>query len=233
MTIRCITFDLDDTLWDCAPVIEGAERRFYHWLTEHYPRICERFSPEGLIEHRKDWFGQNPDLHHDMTHLRKRWLSVMARESGYDEGLVEPAFRVFWEARNQVCLYDDVLDTLEQLRGRFVLGSITNGNADVHHIGIGHYFDFSITAAGAGVAKPHPAIFTAALDEAGVSAREALHVGDDPQRDVVGAARVGLRTLWVNPRGLPTPEGCRPDGVVRRVGEIPGWVDGEGRGVRG
>ena len=232
MPIRCITFDLDDTLWDCMPVITRAERVFHDWLVQNYPRIAERYDHDSMVAHRKEWFAQFPELHHDLTTLRKRWLSVLAREAGYDEGLVEPGFRVFWEARNQVQLYDDVLGTLERLKGRYVLGAITNGNADVHHIGIGGYFDFFVTAARAGAAKPHPDIFTAALDEAGTAARETVHVGDDPVRDVIGAARVGMRTLWVNPHGSPAPEGCTPDGTVRSVGEVVRWISGRTNALR-
>lgn len=225
MSIRCITFDLDDTLWECMPVIDRAEQTFHAWLAEHYPRITARYDFEAMVAHRREWFAGFPELHHDLTTLRKRWLAFIARESGYDDALVEPGFMVFWHARNQVRLYDDVLTTLQILRPRYRLGAITNGNADVHHIGIGHYFDFVVTAAGVGVAKPHPEIFSAALDEAGTAAHETLHVGDDPVRDVKGAAGAGLRTLWVNPREQPAPPGCRPDGVVRTVGEVAAWVE--------
>lgn len=224
MTIRCITLDLDDTLWDCMPVIEQAERTFHAWMVRHFPRITARYEYDAMVAHRKQWFARYPELQHDLTTLRKRWLAAIAREAGYDEGLVEPGFRIFWEARNRVSLYDGVHETLSRLSERCVLGAITNGNADIHHIGIGEYFDFFITAAGAGVAKPHPDIFTAALDEAGTTARESLHVGDDPVRDVIGAARVGMRTIWVNPQGLPAPEGCTPDGIVRSVGEVVPWI---------
>jgi FMN hydrolase / 5-amino-6-(5-phospho-D-ribitylamino)uracil phosphatase len=230
MPIRCITFDLDDTLWDCMPVIRRAEQTFHMWLSVHYPRIAERYDHDAMVAHRKAWFARFPELHHDLTTLRKRWLALIARESGYDETLVEPAFRVFWEARNRVALYDDVTVTLERLRPRYRLGAITNGNADVHRIGIGHHFDFVVTAARVGVAKPHPEIFTAALDEAGTAAHETLHVGDDPVRDVAGAAAVGLRTLWVNPRADITPKGCTPDGVLCSVGEVVEWVESRDAG---
>lgn len=230
MPIRCITFDLDDTLWDVLPVINRAEETFHGWLSEHYPRITQRYDLQALIAHKRDWFAGFPDLHHDLTTLRKRWIGSIAKEAGYDEGPVEPGFQVFWHARNQVALYDDVLATLDRLKLRYSLGAITNGNADLDHIGIGHYFDFVITAAGVGVTKPHPRIFVAALDEAGTLAADTLHVGDDPVRDVAGAANVGMRTLWFNPRAEPPPPGCCPDGVVRTVAEVVEWVEGMDKG---
>ena len=41
MSIECITFDLDDTLWDVEPVILRAEELFYQWLSQHCPRITQ------------------------------------------------------------------------------------------------------------------------------------------------------------------------------------------------
>jgi putative hydrolase of the HAD superfamily len=100
------------------------------------------------------------------------------------------------------------------------VGAITNGNADVHYIGIGHYFDFVITAAGAGVAKPKAEIFHAALDAAGVQACHAVHVGDDPERDVQGANAVGMRSVWVNVKAAPWPGGRPPDAEIRTLDEL-------------
>jgi len=221
MSIKCITFDLDDTLWDANSVIAQAEREFYAWMGERFPRIGNRYALDALLEHRRDFYHRNPGLHHDLTGLRKQWLALLAADADYEtEALVEEGFRVFWDRRNEVTLFEDARETLEDLRGRYRVGAITNGNADVHRIGVAHYFDFIITSAGAGAAKPHPDIFHAALDEAAVSAREAVHVGDDPERDVIGAARVGMRTVWVNPAWEPWPGGQTPDAVVRSVGEL-------------
>ncbi|MFP4160559.1 MAG: HAD-IA family hydrolase [Ectothiorhodospira sp.] len=221
MELRCITFDLDDTLWECAPVIRRAEHAFHAWLAAHYPRITHRLDAEALIRHRQEWFSPRAHRYPDLTVLRKEWLQELARQFDYDDTLVEPGFQVFWEGRNQVELFEAVLETLEHLTRHYRVGAITNGNADVHHIGIGGFFDFVVTASRTGVAKPAAEIFTAALDEAGVAAGEALHVGDDPERDVKGAARVGMRTAWVNTRLAPWPGGPYPDLMVRGVGELP------------
>ena len=219
--VRCITFDLDDTLWDCEPVILRAEQRFHDWVSENFPRIAERYAPKAMVKHRRKFFSRFPDMGHDYTWLRKRWLEHLAEEAGYDhEALVEPGFHVFWRARNEVELYDDAHHVLGALRERFLVGCITNGNADVHHIGIGHWFDFVVTAAEAGAQKPEARIFEVALEAAGVRACEALHVGDDAARDVLGAGAVGMRTVWFNPAQTPWPGGRQPDHVVRNLRQL-------------
>lgn len=46
-----------------------------------------------------------------------------------------------------------------------------------------------------GLRKPDPAIFRRAADELSVIPEACLFVGDDPERDVLGAAAVGMRTV--------------------------------------
>lgn len=222
MTIRCVAFDLDDTLWACKPVIMQAEQRFYDWLAEHYPRITEKHSPAELIQNRVAFMRNYPELHYNLTRLRKNWMTALAADHDYSTALVEPGFQVFWLARNEVTLFDGALETLQSLSERFITGVISNGNASVEHIGISHLFSFAHSAAAAGVAKPHPDIFHQALAKVGIKPHEAVYVGDDPVRDVKGAADAGLRTIWYNPEGADWSEetGAPPDATITQLAEL-------------
>ena len=221
MPIRCIAFDLDDTLWACKPVIARAEQRFYAWLDAHYPRITARYTPAELIAERVSYMQQYPELHYNLTQLRKNWLAVLAQSNNYPkDNLVTAGFNVFWLARNEVEFYAGTLDVLHALRQSFVLGVITNGNANVHHIGVGHLFQFVLSAAEAGVAKPHPAIFQQALAMVDVAPQEAVYVGDDPLRDMHGAASAGLRTIWFNPAKQPWQGEKEPDATLTTLAEL-------------
>jgi HAD superfamily hydrolase (TIGR01509 family) len=221
MTLRCVTFDLDDTLWECAPLLNAAEQAFYDWIEANCPRIAQRYTPAELVVNRRGYFQRFPEMAHDLTYMRRRWLHHLAEIFDYDTQLAEQGFRVFWEHRNAVTLFDEAHGTLDGMRERYAVGAITNGNADVHYIGIGHYFDFVITAAQAGAAKPKPEIFHAALAAAGVEAAHTAHVGDDPVRDVHGAKAVGMRTVWVNVSAMPWPGGPPPDAEIRTLDELP------------
>jgi putative hydrolase of the HAD superfamily len=218
--IECITFDLDDTLWLCEPVIHNAEFVFYTWLEQHFPKIVQDFDIPGLSHHRRELFADFPDMSHDFSWLRKRWLEQLAKDYGYSARLVDDGFEVFLEARNDVTLFEGATTLLEQVGQRYCIGSITNGNADVHRIGIGQYFDFSVTASGAGASKPSPIIFEAAAEQAGIDPSNILHIGDDPVRDMRGAAKAGMKTLWINPQGLPWKGPHKPHYEVRLVTEL-------------
>ena len=221
MTIRCIAFDLDDTLWDCATVIAQAELALYQWLQRYYPAITEQYpSLDSLITAPMQFVQQHPSLHHDLSRLRLLWLEQLALESGYSVSLANPAFHVFWQARNQVEFFPNVLNSLEVLAESYALGVISNGNADVNQIGIGHLFSFTLNSAEAGVAKPHPSIFRQALDKVQLPAHQMVYVGDDPEKDVIGAQQLGLRTIWFNPQQRDPPLGLRPDAIMTNFAEI-------------
>ena len=49
MTIDCITFDLDDTLWECDSVIARAEEALFEWLRQNMPRVTEEQKPKIMI----------------------------------------------------------------------------------------------------------------------------------------------------------------------------------------
>jgi putative hydrolase of the HAD superfamily len=225
MSIACVTFDLDDTLWAVGPVIMRAEDEFYAWLARRCPRIAAALPPAQLLAHRRQFCQQYPHEMHDLSTLRKRWLAHVFDAFGYSEVSVEMAFRVFWEHRNAVQLFADVAPAMERLRERYALGVITNGNACVEFIGIAHWFDFVVSSERAGASKPAPRIFQAALAHAGVDAAQVAHVGDDPANDVLGAAGVGMRTVWYNPARAPWPGGPQPDAVIRSLADLHGALE--------
>lgn len=220
MTIKCITFDLDDTLWDCKSVLTHAEKVSYQWFEKYYPRISSTYSFQELIDSRVNYLKSHPEDAYDLTKIRKDWLAQIASECGYSEQTAEDAFDVFWLARNEVTFYDGALAMLEQLSSQYSLGVISNGNADVNHIGIGQYFDFSATVQNAGVAKPDEKIFEHALQLANREAHQTVHIGDHPHYDVIGALDAGLHAIWYNPTQSPWTDNKKPTAIIQHLNEI-------------
>src|SRR5918992_1625126 len=72
--------------------------------------------------------------------------------------------------------------------------------------GIAQRVDTIVLSSELGKRKPHRAIFERALGELGVDAEDALFVGDRLDADVVGASRLGMRTvqaLWFRADDAP------------------------------
>jgi HAD superfamily hydrolase (TIGR01549 family) len=206
-----LSFDLDDTLWAVEPVILAAEAEMLAWLREQHPQIMRGHDRESLRALRLKIAQQFPERSHDMTFLRHRTLLEMLAASGNPARHADEAFEVFYAARNRVKLYDEVEDSLKRLSARYRLYAISNGNADLQRCGIAQWFEGHITAISAGAAKPDMRIFSRLLDDAGVAAAQVLHIGDDPDLDVIGAMRAGMQAAWLNrgakrwPAHLPPP----------------------------
>ena len=208
--LRAVAFDLDNTLWDVGPVLVRAEQLLRAWLHEHCPRITERVSIEEMRAVRAALARSEPHNAHDFTYLRIAGLAAHARECGYAEEVAERAFEVFFAARNELQPYPDVLPALEQLRSRYQLASLSNGNADLALIGLAPLFSVSLNARQIGAAKPDRRCFEQLARELRLQAASILYVGDDPLLDVDAARAAGLRTAWMNRSHTSWPSDVKP-----------------------
>jgi putative hydrolase of the HAD superfamily len=104
-----------------------------------------------------------------------------------------------------------VLQVLERLQGRTVIGIVTNNEVPeqeekLDHFGLRPLIDFMIVSAGVGVAKPDPQIFRLALARAGTRAEETVMIGDSWRSDITGARNTGIRPVWFNRFHLARPD---------------------------
>jgi putative hydrolase of the HAD superfamily len=227
--ICAITFDLDNTLWDVEPVLIRAEAAQQAWLRQHRPGAVEAFDHEALFEFKKSVWKRHPHLLHHVSQLRIQMLYELQIAAGYTPEEAhygaEQAFGVFLAQRHKVVLYEEALAVLELLSGKYTLGALTNGNADIYKTDAGDFFDFAFLAQDIGASKPHPDMFQAALKKAGVAAADIVHVGDDPQHDIQGARDVGMHTVWINTRGKAWTGGQRADREIVNLRQLPDAID--------
>jgi 2-haloalkanoic acid dehalogenase type II len=224
---QAILFDLDDTLWPIGPVIAAAEQALFAWLKMHAPRVAERHSVDTLRAARLALLAREPRYHLDLGALRRDGLLAAFAEAGQDAALVADAMALFAAARNAVQPYADVLPGLARLRGRYLLGTVSNGNADLAAIGLDHHFGVSLAAHAHGSAKPDPAMFLAACRQLGVAPAAAVYVGDDVLLDVRGAQQAGLRAVWLNRvgRAAHLEHGVTPDAICADFDALIAWLD--------
>ncbi|WAW09240.1 HAD family hydrolase [Oxalobacter vibrioformis] len=223
-TIKAVLFDLDDTLWAIDPVIARAEQVLFEWLKRHTPAVASDSFIETFRTRQKRLIEQHPRYGYALWELRHACLVEAFEEAGIKSTAADDAMQVFSRARNDVHLYDDVIPALASLGHRYMIGSISNGAADLEHIGIAHHFRISLVASAFGRPKPEPAIFHAACDALEIHPGQAVYVGDDAENDVAGAMRAGMKTAWMKrPDLVPKkalPENVRPDIIVHSLGDL-------------
>lgn len=226
--IKLLTFDLDDTLWEVTPILIEAERRVRRFLKRKCPAVVDRFTTEDFIALRRKLFTSEPKLRHQISELRIRAMQTALENSGYDTDQARQisldAFQVFIDARHAVEYFDGVIDCLEELHGRYQLGVLTNGNADINRLDIRPYFKFAIAAEHIDSSKPAPDHFHKAIELSRVTTEEMIHIGDHPEHDIYGAQQLGIKTIWVNLKDEPWPETEPPTAEVKSFSELPATV---------
>ena len=145
-------------------------------------------------------------------------------------GIADPALhaeanrrsRAIFDDTSTYRIFPEVFEALAALRSRVgALGILSNWGWWLPELcaelGLADHFDFIITSARIGAAKPHPNIFWAALAEAGSSPARALHVGDDLAADVRGAQALGITGVLLDRSGTVAADGFP---VVRSLTEV-------------
>jgi putative hydrolase of the HAD superfamily len=224
--IKLLTFDLDNTLWDVNRIMPRANQAMRDWIRQEHAEFAAQFDLRGMARLLGEVAKNHPEIAHDFTQLRLEVLRRAFLEGGYSDvhakTAAEGAFLAFYQERNRVDFFPQVLDALARLKKHYQMVSISNGNADIHRVGLTPYFSQQFSAISVGVPKPDPRIFEAALQATGCEPHQVVHIGDDPVLDVEAAAKVGMKTVWVNYEQQPWPTTLPPsDIVITRFDELP------------
>lgn len=226
-TLKVVAFDLDDTLWHVDPVIIRAEQVLKKWLHEKIPEFS--YNQEQMRSLRDALLREDVSLGYRLTELRRRTIeqALMSHlnQAHEAEQLSQDAMEVFLVARNEVEFFDGALEAIASIARVYRLGALTNGNADIHRLGLSDHFSFAFSAEEVGAPKPAPDLFHRALEHTGCAPHEMIYVGDDPIKDVDAANRVGLKTIWVKGAARQTPGETEADVIIENIRYLPDAID--------
>lgn len=130
---------------------------------------------------------------------------------------VDLAFR----ERSAFFVFPDVvpaLDAMQEAGLRLAVVSNWGWHAPelLQTLELARHFEVMSISARVGYQKPHGAIFEHALDLLDARPGDAIHVGDDPEADVVGARRVGIEPILIDRKGRLD----KPIGAGTETGEV-------------
>tara|TARA_Y100001970_G_scaffold250037_1_gene321314 strand:- start:2239 stop:2943 length:705 start_codon:yes stop_codon:yes gene_type:complete len=209
MNIKSISFDLDDTLWPLMPTIIKAEKTTNEWIKLNYPGTSALLNSKETIKIRDRLIKEKPHLIYQISDLRLEMFYELNKLAGYSDKesvlMAKKAFSIYFKGRNAIKFYEGVIETLEHLHKEYSLGVVTNGNADLEIIGIGHFFDYVFSAEDLKTLKPDPVMFEAVIEKTGLRANEICHIGDHPINDVKASKDFGMNPIWFNSENLDFP----------------------------
>jgi HAD superfamily hydrolase (TIGR01662 family) len=202
---RAVFFDVDFTLIRPGPMFQG----------EGYQAFCARHGIEaepGRFDQAVASAAALLDMPEDSPYNAEIFVSytrhIIEQMGGRGDDIDVCAREIYteWAACEHFQLYDDVPGVLRRLAAAGIrIGLISNSHRCLasfqSHFELEGLIAAAVSSSAHGFLKPHPSIFTAALQLLNVPAHEAVMVGDSVRQDVDGALRAGMRAVLLNRGG--------------------------------
>ncbi|SRR5712692_3308161 len=240
---KAIFFDVDFTLIYPGPMFRG----------EGYRAFCARYGMdvdpdrfEHAVASAASLLDRPEDTAYDAEIFVKYTRHIIEQMGGAGPRIDDCAREIYaeWAACHHFELYPEVPTVLHQLAGAGIrIGLISNSHRCLasfqSHFELQGLISATVSSSEHGFMKPHPSIFSAALQLVNVQAPDAVMVGDSVRQDVEGALSVGMRAVLLDRRGraaAPAPDisGLRARGVpviqsLTEVGDLimGKWSNGE------
>jgi len=223
MRVRAVLFDIDDTLYDHREWLRGAFLRVGRLLESRFGLSAEMVR-DALLSIAEVRTSASGDL-----------FDVLLERFGIpgSGGLIGEMVDAFYSYRpERLEPYPGVREMMTVLRGEGrKTGVVTDGREEVQlqkleALGLADLFDVIVISDAYGREKRKPDTFPylLALERLGVRPDESVYVGDNPNKDFIGARRIGMKTIRVllgEYRGVRRDPEWEADFEVGSPAEIP------------
>ena len=194
LMIKGVVFDLDNTLLDFMKMKEFAVKAAIKGMIEAGLKVNEDKSYIEINSIYEEFGWEN----------QKVFDVFLEKSIGYvDNKFLAAGIVAYRRAREaNLMAYPNVNKTLLALsKSGIKLGVVSDAPSReawmrIYYLNLYHYFDVVITYDDSGERKPSPIPFQLALDGMGLRPEETIMIGDWPERDVVGAQQIGMKTAF-------------------------------------
>lgn len=159
------------------------------------------------------------------------WNEALAEQNIHDDALCEALAHRYFEERRLYPRYLEI-DPLLKALSSYKLGIVTNGVPDLQReklegCGLLDRFQAVAISGELDIGKPQRGIFDHICKELDVEPSACVMVGDNPERDIAGAANAGMKSVWVE-RGFKPKDPHHPaDLEVSNLLEMLPWLEAQ------
>ena len=228
MSTKAVLFDVDFTLIEPGPMFRAEG---YHSFCAQYGMHVDAARFDKAVASASAVLDSAGDTPYDAEIYVAYTRHIIEQMGGAGANLDACAREIYdeWASCQHFELYDEVPAVLRALAASGLrIGLISNSHRCLEsfqsHFELGGLIDATISSPDHGFMKPHPSIFSEALQRLGVQPSEALMVGDSVRDDVEGALGAGMRAVLVHRSGSPHPRaaelGVRSVPIIRSLREL-------------
>ena len=192
--IKAVIFDLDNTLLDFISMKESAVSSAVQAMIEAGLDLDEKSSYERIITLYQETGWENQQIFD---------IFLKEKTGEVDNKYLAAAIVSYRRAREATLrLYPDVQRTLNVLAKMGLKLAVVSDAPSreawmrIYYLNLHHVFDLVLTFDDVGERKPSPKGFEMALEKLGIKTDEVLMIGDWPERDVAGASKLGIKTIY-------------------------------------
>ncbi|MGB9842427.1 MAG: HAD family hydrolase [Candidatus Bathyarchaeales archaeon] len=232
MPLKAVLFDMFDTLMliehDHA-FYEPSLKRMHKFLVKNGVKVRFSSFKDAYLKARDALYAE-ADAKLEEPHFNVR-ISNALRQLGFnfdvDSEVVAGATNAFCECFMEYVRIDEhAAAVLQKLHDKYKLGLVSNFAIPecvtkllaLH--GLSKFFDVVVVSGAVNKRKPSLEIFQRALEKLGVSAAEAVFVGDTVDADVIGAKNAGMKTIFIERRVQKEAEQACPDQTIKSLSEL-------------
>lgn len=237
MQVKAVLFDMFDTLMLIernhafySPSLHGS----YEFLESNGVSVTfEKFEKAYIAA--RDALYDTADANLEEPHFNFRIagaLKLLGHDCGASDALVLGATNAFCNRfMNFVKIDKDTRSMLKRLQGKYKLGIVSNFAIPecvtklLKKHNMDKFFNVVVVSGAVNKRKPSPDIFNDALQRLGVSAEEAVFVGDTVDADVQGAKATGMKTVYVERRLQKEADVTCPDQTIKSLNQLPTAIE--------
>ena len=205
MEIRSIIFDVDDTLYDYTSAAKTAMDAISEYCLNNFG-WDSAYTKKRTLETMYRQFntlGMNDSAIHNRL-IRFQMLLEEEKKPVYPHALT--MYTLYWDTLcKNMNIADGVTDFIKAAKSKGIsIGICTDMTSLIQYIkldklGILSLLDHIVTSEEAGVEKPDAGIFDLCIKKSGCLPHECLMIGDNWDKDILGALDSGMNACWFHP----------------------------------